>query len=167
MQLLSGILAIQEGDIHYGSTSLLNTSETQRDKLRSQNIGLVFQKNHFLDDLSIADNLTLPSYALRQKPDVKFITHHAKELSVSHLLQSKPSECSVGELQRLSILRTLSTKPSFILADEPTSALDDVNTAAILNIFESIAKEHNIGILIVTHDQRVKDRVSNTIYIEQ
>ncbi|TNE30621.1 MAG: ATP-binding cassette domain-containing protein [Bacteroidetes bacterium] len=165
MQLLSGILAIQEGNILYGTTSLLRKSETQRDKLRSQHVGLIFQKNHFLNDLSVQDNLMLPSYAVRQKPDVSFITEHAEKLSVSHLLQSKPSECSVGELQRLSILRTLSTKPSFILADEPTSALDDVNASAILDIFETISKEQNIGILIVTHDQRVKSRVSNTIQI--
>lgn len=163
IQLLSGILPIQSGNVFYDQTGILGCSERKRDKLRAKNLGLIFQKNHFLDDLNVLDNLLLPAFALRMKPDLMFIETLADSLNVSHLLHSKPKECSVGELQRLSIVRTLSTRPSFILSDEPTSALDDTNTAEILKIFDQISKTHHVGILIVTHDHRVKSHVQQLI----
>lgn len=163
LQLLSGILAIQKGDVHYGETSLSGTSERRRDKLRAQNVGLVFQNNHFLNELSVSDNLSLPAFAQKHQLDSNHIAELANRLHVNHLLNRKPKECSVGELQRLSIVRTLSTRPSFLLADEPTSALDDVNTESILSIFDELVADLNIGVLIVTHDNRVKSHFSNTI----
>ncbi|NVK27721.1 MAG: ATP-binding cassette domain-containing protein [Flavobacteriia bacterium] len=163
LQLLSGILAIQNGNVLYGETSLKDTSERRRDKLRAENVGLVFQNNHFLNDLSVADNLSLPAFAQKAPLDKSHVSDLASRLKVTNLLNKKPKECSVGELQRLSIVRTLSTKPSFILADEPTSALDDVNTASILSIFDELVTTLNIGVLIVTHDNRVKSHFSNTI----
>lgn len=163
LQLLSGILKIQQGDVFYGSQKLSGTSERERDRLRSEHVGLVFQNNHFVKDLSVGDNLMLPSYAKSSKPELSFISDLAERLQVAHRIDAMPRECSVGELQRLSIIRTLSTKPSFILADEPTSALDDVNTSEILDTFEMLASEFGVGILVVTHDNRVKQRFANSI----
>lgn len=163
LHLLSGILKVQNGVILYGDIEISQLSETKRDLLRSENLGLIFQNNHFIKDLSVSDNLALPAYALKRPLDKELILDFSKKLSVDHLLGKRPSECSVGELQRLSILRTISVKPSFILADEPTSALDNKNAAAILDIFDLIAQELNTGILVVTHDERVKERLSNSI----
>lgn len=163
LQLLSGILAVQEGDILYGNVSLKDTSERQRDRLRSQHVGLIFQNNHFLKDLNISQNLTLPAYAQGAALDRQRILHLAEQLNVDQLFNRMPSQCSVGELQRLSILRTASTLPSFILADEPTSALDDRNATEILNIFSLLSREYGIGIMVVTHDQRVKSSISNSL----
>lgn len=161
LQLLSGILALQNGKIQVGEHSLEGLSERKRDKIRAEKIGLIFQNNHFLKDLSVADNLALPAFAQKAKLPVDRILSLAEKMNVDHLLNKKPSECSVGELQRLSILRTASTLPHFILADEPTSALDDVNTEAILNIFKMLSEEHSIGILIVTHDNRLKSKLNS------
>lgn len=162
-QLLSGILAIQEGDVKYNDISLKNMSERQRDRMRSEHLGIVFQNNHFLKDLSVANNLTLPAFAQKSKLNVDLIEDYSAKLNVHHLLNKKPKECSVGELQRLSIVRTLSTSPSFILADEPTSALDDENTHSILDIFSMVMEELQVGVVLVTHDQRVKSHFNNSI----
>lgn len=163
LQLLSGILPLQSGEVHFDSHPLHNTSRRERDQLRSKYLGIVFQKNHFLENLTIQDNLSLPSYAQKSAFDTALVNDLCEKLKVFHLLDKKPRDCSVGELQRLSIIRTMSTRPSFILADEPTSALDDKNAEAILEVFETIQKSMNVGIIIVTHDQRVKSRVSNVI----
>lgn len=163
LQLLSGILPIQKGEVLFDSQDLSKANRKKRDQLRSEHLGIVFQKNHFLENLSISDNLSLPSYAQKKAIDADLIRELCEKLEVTHLLNKKPKECSVGELQRLSIIRTMSTRPSFILADEPTSALDDRNAEAILSIFETIQDSLNVGIIIVTHDQRVKNKVSNVI----
>ncbi len=163
MQLLCGIIPVQSGSVHYDDHNLADCSSKLRDKLRAENLGVVFQKNHFLENLSIQDNLSLPAYAQRKSCDDEFITVLCKDLNVDHLLKRKPRDCSVGELQRLSIVRAMTTHPAFIIADEPTSALDDVNAKAILDIFEHLRSAQNVGIIVVTHDQRVKAQFTNTL----
>lgn len=163
LQLLSGILKVQNGIVRYGDFEIGGLSEAKRDELRAQNIGLIFQNNHFVEDLSIADNLALPAYALKQSLNSSLIIEYAAKLEVGNLLNKKPRQCSVGELQRLSIIRAISVNPSFILADEPTSALDARNAYRIMDIFEMVSKDLNTGILIVTHDERVTQKFNNVL----
>ena len=70
---------------------------------------------------------------------------------------------SVGEQQRVSIARAVVHGPGIILADEPTSALDDVNTDAVLDLLRTQASEAGAALLIVTHDQRLKDRMADRV----
>jgi putative ABC transport system ATP-binding protein len=70
---------------------------------------------------------------------------------------------SVGEKQRVSIARALVNSPALILADEPTSALDDKNCDAVLKLVREQAKKHNSTLLIVTHDNRLKDQFDKRI----
>jgi putative ABC transport system ATP-binding protein len=82
---------------------------------------------------------------------------------MGHKLHAKTSELSEGEKQRVSIARALINRPEVILADEPTSALDDKNCEEVLKLLETQAKEQNAILLIVTHDNRLKDHFKNQI----
>lgn len=166
IQLLSGILPLQNGHVRIHQDDLRGAGRKKRDAIRARHLGIVFQKNHFLEYLTIADNLSLPSFAGQVHYDQDFVSSLCEKLGVDHLLNKRPKECSIGELQRLSIIRTVSTRPSFILADEPTSALDDKNAKTIMDVFKELRDALNMGVIIVTHDQRVKNEVENVISFE-
>ena len=84
-------------------------------------------------------------------------------MGLTHKLTAKVTDLSEGEKQRVSIARALVNNPQLILADEPTSALDDENCAAVIELLKRSSKEANSTLLIVTHDNRLKEHFSNKI----
>ena len=89
----------------------------------------------------------------------------ADSLGIGELLNKKVTELSGGEQQRVCIARALMNAPSVILADEPTSALDDTNCEKVISLLEEQAKEANAALIIVTHDQRLKNSIPNRILL--
>jgi putative ABC transport system ATP-binding protein len=88
-----------------------------------------------------------------------------KELGIWDKRKAKINTLSEGEAQRVSIARALVNKPKLILADEPTASLDDQNAAAVVRLLQEQAKKYEAALIIVTHDQRVKDHIPNQIII--
>ena len=89
--------------------------------------------------------------------------HLLEHLGVAHKANSRPRDLSIGEQQRAGIARALIHQPLVVLADEPTSALDDSSTAAVITLLESQAAAAGATLVIVTHDQRLKDRYAQRI----
>ena len=87
-----------------------------------------------------------------------------ERLGIAHRKHAKPQELSVGEQQRASIARALLHRPKVVFADEPTSALDDDNASAVMDILEREAAEATL--VVVTHDQRLKDRYPNCVTLK-
>ncbi|CAG0907264.1 unnamed protein product, partial [Cyprideis torosa] len=87
-----------------------------------------------------------------------------ERLGIGGLAHQKVTEMSVGEQQRLSIIRAVINQPKLILADEPTSALDDHHCGEVVKMLDELNKELNAALLIVTHDQRIKNFIHQ--YIE-
>ena len=87
-------------------------------------------------------------------------------MGVGHKAKSRPQDLSVGEQQRASIARALVHRPAVLLADEPTSALDDRSTQAVLNLLEEQAAQAGATLIIVTHDQRLKDRYDRKVELK-
>lgn len=163
LHLLAGILKAKSGSVKIDGTDLGQLSAAQSDRFRGQNIGLVYQKPHFLAALSVLDNLMLPPF-FGHKPTTKAaVADLAAHLGIGHTLHQLPARLSVGEQQRVSIARALVNHPKLILADEPTSALDDVNCAAVIRLLTEQAREQKAALVIVTHDGRLKDAVRKQV----
>jgi ABC-type lipoprotein export system ATPase subunit len=165
LHLLGGLLSPQNGSIQVGDTDISRLSGSSLDKFRGQNIGIIFQTPHFVKALSVQENLVLAQQLAGKKIDKTLITNILQKLNLAHKLKSKTSELSVGEQQRVAIARALVNSPSLILADEPTSALDDKNTDEVIHLLEKTASEVNATLVIVTHDNRLKDYFKNQIVI--
>lgn len=163
LHLLGGLRRSQKGGITVAGQDLGKLSADQLDRFRGQNIGIVFQQSHFIGSLTVEENLLLALYLAGKKQDKTKVKNLLSRLNLVHKLQSKPRELSQGEQQRVAIARALITQPKVILADEPTSALDDDNCQEVIQLLETEAKAQNASLLIVTHDQRLKDYFSNTI----
>ena len=95
------------------------------------------------------------------KKDTNKIQQLLTEVGLKEKANSKISELSQGQSQRVSVVRALLNDPKLILADEPTSSLDDMNAKAVLDVLIKKTEENNSILIIATHDQRVKNSISN------
>ena len=87
-------------------------------------------------------------------------------LGVGEKLHNMPSELSGGQNQRVAIARALANKPSIILADEPTAALDISRSVSVVKLLRKIAKEQEVAIIMVTHDDRLLPYCDKVLVIE-
>lgn len=163
LHLLGGLLRPKNGFVQIGDTEIQTLASAKLDLFRGKNIGIIFQKPHFVGALTVEQNLQIAQYLANEPQDKSRIQSLLDSLNLGHKLKSKTSELSEGEKQRVSIARALVNRPEVILADEPTSALDDVNCTEVLKLLETQAQEQNATLLIVTHDTRLKDHFKNQI----
>jgi putative ABC transport system ATP-binding protein len=125
--------------------------------LRRDKIGFVFQAPYLIPFLDVTDNVALlPMLAGASNTESR---QRAVELldalDVAHRAQAMPSELSGGEQQRVSIARALVNRPPVILADEPTAPLDSERAMAVVRILNSMAKQYQTAIIVVTHDEKI------------
>lgn len=165
LHLLGGLMQPQSGSIHVNDTNLSNLSGTALDQFRGRNIGIVFQKPHFVRSLNVLDNLLLAPYfggkSINKNKALTILT----DLGIGDKINQSPLTLSQGEQQRLSIARVLINEPAVILADEPTSALDDDNCTEVIKLLTDKAKSSNAALVIVTHDSRLKSVISNQVLL--
>lgn len=163
LHILGGLMSPQKGEVTIGDTSLSNLSDSQIDKFRGQHIGIIFQKSHFVKALTVMENLVLTQKLAGVKVNKNAIQNLLEQLNIGHKANASTKNLSQGEQQRVAIARALVNQPEVILADEPTSALDDKNTDEVIALLEQQAAEHNATLIIVTHDNRLKERFQNRI----
>ena len=163
LHLLSGLLKPNSGDVNIENEDISKMSGAVLDNFRGANIGIVFQTAHFIEALTVKENLTLTQTLAGKSKDIDKIKKLLADLGVESKLNAKLNALSVGEKQRVSIARALVNSPALILADEPTSALDDKNCDAVLKLVREQAKKHNSTLLIVTHDNRLKDQFDKRV----
>ena len=162
LHLLAGILKPESGSINISGTDISKFSDTELDKFRGDNIGIVFQKPHFISSLTINENLKLAKYLspCKTSGDAKKIL---ESLNIKDKYQQKPNQLSEGEKQRASIALALINSPSLILADEPTSSLDDFNCDNVIKLLKKQAKDHKAQLIVITHDARLKKHFKNNL----
>lgn len=165
LHLLAGMLKASSGTLELMETDLRNLSAGELDRFRGEHIGIVFQTAHFVESLNVEDNLIMPQYLCSKKIDRQKAKTILSRLNLEHKLKEFPKNLSVGEQQRVAIARALMNDPQVILADEPTSALDDKNAMEVIQLLEEQAKATGAALVIVTHDQRLKDHVQKHIQL--
>lgn len=129
-------------------------SESEKAKVRKENIGFVFQNFNLIDELSVYDNIELPLIynkvpATERKAKVEAI---AERLAISHRLKHYPQQLSGGQQQRVAVARALVNNPKIILADEPTGNLDSKNGNEVMELLTDLHAE-GATILMVTHSE--------------
>lgn len=155
LHLLAGLLPASEGEIQITGKNMTGRSASETDRIRGREMGIIFQTPHFVQSLTVGENLLLAQELSGKGKDRERIDYLLYKLDIQTKQTAKPNALSQGELQRLSVARAVVHRPSVILADEPTSSLDDVNCAATLNLLIEQAQALDASLLIVTHDNRL------------
>jgi ABC-type lipoprotein export system ATPase subunit len=158
LSILAGLLKPSTGEVTFHGQNFYDLPSGQRDRLRGQNFGFVFQTLHLIPALTIAQNIALATTLADKELSKDRLHSLTTSLGLQNKLNRKPSELSQGEQQRAAIARALINKPAILIADEPTSALDDKNTEAVMDLLEEHAMESGSALLVATHDQRIKHR---------
>lgn len=167
LHLLAGILNPSSGKVTVDGTDLYALEPAKRDRFRGRNIGLIFQRSHFISSLNVRDNLLLAQKLAGLAPDRFVVNQLLDQLNIGSKLRKKPHRLSQGEQQRAAIARALLNEPKLILADEPTSALDDDNCQQVTKLLEEAAEKAGASLVIVTHDQRLKDHFPDQITLSR
>ncbi|GAA0880711.1 ABC transporter ATP-binding protein [Algoriphagus jejuensis] len=164
LNLLAGLHIPLKGEVNLDGTSLSALSGQEMDLFRGKNIGIVFQKPHLIAALNVRENLELAHFFSKKKgQDIRCLL---SELGIDSKAESAVQTLSEGEGQRVSIARALANSPKLILADEPTSSLDDENTEKVIHLLKTQATKIGAALVIVTHDQRVRNHISNFIEVK-
>lgn len=163
LHLLGGLLRPESGSITIGETNIESLSEKRLDRFRGSTIGIVLQESHFIASLSVLENVVLASWLATGKKSEEKARTLLQQLGLENQMHKNPSKLSIGQQQRVSIARALVNSPKLLLADEPTSSLDDENAVIVADLLSSLSTASGAALIIVTHDQRLKDRFPNTV----
>ena len=162
MHLLAGLLKSNSGSIKLFDKELSHLSSHQLDRFRKNNIGIVFQRPHFVNSLTVKENLQLAQY-IANKNDNNRIESILKNLNIFDKSNKKTSQLSQGEKQRASIALAIVNSPKLILADEPTSSLDDTNCSKVIKLLKKQATDFGAQLIVITHDSRLKEHFKKSI----
>ncbi|MBN2473815.1 MAG: ABC transporter ATP-binding protein [Pirellulales bacterium] len=174
LHLLGTLDAPDEGEIHFDGRRIDNLPSPDRDALRNKRFGMIFQFYHLLPELTTLENVLAPLMIARSTFDyLRHRRHHhrvAAELlemvGLEHRLKHKPRELSGGEMQRAAIARALIAGPELLLADEPTGNLDRATGAEIMNTLDTLNRQQDLTIVMVTHDPAIARRADRVVCLD-
>jgi putative ABC transport system ATP-binding protein len=167
LHLLGGLRKLDGGNIIIDGQNITSMPEARLDRFRGRNIGIIFQQSHFVRSLTVRENLRLGQTLAGLPADNTRIDNILDRLGIGLKANVRPRQLSIGEQQRASICRALINKPKVILADEPTSALDDYHCNEVINLLREQAAADQITLIIVTHDNRLKNVFEKSIQLKQ
>ncbi|HCA49537.1 MAG TPA: ABC transporter ATP-binding protein [Planctomycetaceae bacterium] len=163
--------APDRGEVWLDGQRIDNLSVWEKDRLRNNSIGMVFQAYHLLPELTALENVLAP--LLIRHGIFDWLSHkqeaqkEAEELldrfGLSDRLHHRPRQLSGGEMQRVAIARALITKPRVLLADEPTGNLDEESGAGIIEALAELNRDNGLSIVLVTHDADIASQARGIV----
>lgn len=154
LHLLGGLDRPDSGEIWWGDFPVHEHPPRQLAGRRASYVGLVFQNHYLLSDLTLLENVTLPS-RIMGRPDEKRARELLTRVGLEGRLHFPPSRVSGGERQRAAVARALALKPPLLLADEPTGSLDHQRAESVFELLLELAREEDTAVVVVSHDERL------------
>jgi lipoprotein-releasing system ATP-binding protein len=151
-----------------GGEPINDRTDDELATIRNRKVGFVFQYHHLLREFSALENVMMP---LRiAGATVTKAQSRAEELlarvGLSGRMHHRPSELSGGEQQRTAVARALAVDPAVVLADEPTGNLDHRNGDRLHDVFAQLARDLEIGMVVVTHNRSLAARADRALLLE-
>ncbi len=167
LNCLGGLDNPTRGKIWIYGEDISGLDEKQRTHWRRGSIGFVFQQMGLMPSFSAYENLELMARlgGLPRRERRERILKNLERVDLKDYYAHRPYEMSGGQQQRIAIARALVTSPRLILADEPTSELDSETTHMILTVFQGIAREEAVTILLSSHDPIVDEYADRIIHL--
>ena len=169
LQILAGLETPDHGEIFYNDINLSSNNLNNFNSMRGNLFGYAYQFHYLLDDLTVFENCNLVFKIANNNKvheNSKRIMQILDELGIVALQDKYPYMLSGGERQRVAIARAVVHKPKFVLMDEPTGNLDQENAEVIQNLTIKLAQNHNIGIVVATHDLNYAGKLDAVFRIE-
>lgn len=168
LNLLAGILQPQQGSVKLLDTNITSMGTRARDSFRARHMGFIFQQFNLLPYLTVETNIQLAAHFGRspEKPSHYSINELMQQLSLApELLHKQAGQLSVGQQQRVAVVRALINHPQIIIADEPTSALDSDSRDSFIDVLLDCASVNQSSVIFVSHDQSLARHFDHSINI--
>ena len=168
LSMLGALLKPTEGTIQLNGTTISALEENRLPDIRLKQFGFIFQDFNLLSALTALENVAIVAELAGAKSGEakRKAASLLTELGLGERLNFPPEKLSGGEKQRVAIARALVNDPRLILADEPTANLDSKIGHEIMRLLRNIAKEQGRSVVIVSHDQRIKDIADRVLWLE-
>ncbi len=163
LHTLAGLIEPLEGSVEMLGYDLYNISESQKELLRREKTGVVFQQHYLFKGMSGRGNVEIASMLAKQNIDESIF----KFLQIEKVIDQKVSKLSGGQQQRVSLARVLSKRPKLIFADEPTGNLDVESSKLVMEVLLDYVAKNRAGLLIVTHDIDIAKRCDRVYYLKE
>jgi lipoprotein-releasing system ATP-binding protein len=158
------------GKMVFDGHDLSAMNDNQLAQFRNRKIGFVFQLHHLLPQLSLWENVLLPTltdHTLQGEETEERAKRLIERVGLSGVVSQKPSELSGGECQRTAVVRALINRPALLLADEPTGALDQKSSGNLTDLLIELNKEEGIALIVVTHSMDVARKMDRIYRINE
>jgi lipoprotein-releasing system ATP-binding protein len=156
------------GYVVIGGEPIANRTDDELAAIRNKKVGFVFQYHHLLREFSALENVMMPLRIggvpvaeARSRAEVLLA-----RVGLSGRMDHRPSELSGGEQQRTAVARALAVDPAVVLADEPTGNLDHRNAERLHEVFAQLARDLEIGMVVVTHNRMLAARADRALLLE-
>ena len=164
LHLLGGLARPTSGRIMVGGVEVSAAGDFERTAVRRQKIGFVFQRFNLFPTLTVRGNLEIARQIQGNGvPPKDELVRLLEMVGLPHKMDMKPLDLSAGEQQRIAIQRALVNHPAIVLADEPTGNLDSKNGMIVMEVFEKLAREQGLTVVMVTHERTFAAMASRQI----
>ncbi len=164
LHLVGGLDQPDTGLVEIDGTDIGALDDAARAAVRRDKVGVVFQQFNLIPSLTVASNVAFQA-RLGGREDKVWIKDLATRMGLAEQMSKYPEQLSGGQQQRVAIARTLAARPALILADEPTGNLDEVTADSVLNLMLELAAETQAALLMVTHSERLAERMDRRLYL--
>ena len=155
LNLIAGILAADSGRVAIDGAEMTALSEPQRDRLRADKLGYIFQTFNLLQGYTVIENVLLGMSFGPRGADRAHAREVLERVGLGHRLAHFPRQLSTGQQQRVAVARALANRPKLVLADEPTGNLDRKHARDALALIREVCREQQAALLLVSHDEEV------------
>jgi putative ABC transport system ATP-binding protein len=163
-----GILRPTAGVVKVAGQDITQMSEKELVNIRRDRVGFIFQSFNLLDALTALENVMIAAElaGIQSGKSEKLAQKLLSGLGLHNRMQAIPADLSGGEKQRVAIARALINDPDLVLADEPTANLDSKIGHEVMSLLKAVAKERKKSVLIVSHDNRIRDIADRILWLE-
>lgn len=154
LHLIAGIMRPDRGRILIDGNDIAAMSEPQRDITRARSIGYIFQAFHLLPGYTALENVLL-AQDFASKRDPAFARQLFDRVGLADRIHHRPAQLSIGQQQRVALVRALATRPRLVIADEPTGSLDPHHAAQAIALIRTLCLEQQAALLVVTHSPEI------------
>ena len=163
LNILGGMDRLTEGEVYLDGTAVSDYNKKQLATYRRRDIGFVFQFYNLIPNLTALENVEIASQLSKDPMNPSEVLAH---VGLEERMNNFPAQLSGGEQQRVAIARALAKNPKLLLCDEPTGALDSRTSRDILILLEKINAQYGTTMIIVTHNNAIKDMVDQVIVLK-
>lgn len=164
LNIISNLDTKYDGNVFFEGRDIRKISEKEKDTIRLKKIGYIFQFDSLINELTVIENITIPSLAAGKKSNISKAINMLEKFDMIHLAEKYPSELSGGEKQRIAIMRAIINSPVLLLADEPTGNLDNENTLKVMDDIKKLNEQDGLTVLLVSHNIELVKKYSKKIY---